>query len=109
VSIPKRFRPLFKKTYFIGLVALPIVLVLLPVDFFDEGQTLCISVFLLDLECYACGMTRAIHHLIHLEFNEAFEFNRLSFIVLPLLIYVWLTEIIKLFKFSRSKKSNPVK
>jgi hypothetical protein len=81
--------------YISGLIAVPIGLLLLPADYFDTGQSVCVSMVLFDQECYACGMTRGIQHLLHLDFMSAANFNRLSFIVLPLLIYLWFDELRK--------------
>lgn len=71
------------------LILIPITLLILPANFFDNGKSVCLSVMLLDIECYGCGITRAIMHLIHFDFEEALYYNTLSFVVLPLLIYVW--------------------
>ena len=91
----------FKKTiyriYLIVLVIIPIILLLLPGDYFDNGESLCLSVILLEKECYACGMTRAIQHLIHLDFNLAWNYNKLSFIVLPLILIAYPKEIKRVF------------
>lgn len=67
----------------------------MPADLFDSGKSICLSVILFDLECYGCGMTRAIQHLIHLEFQEAYNYNWLSFLVLPLIIYLYINELFK--------------
>jgi hypothetical protein len=85
----------------IGLLFIPIVLIALPKDFFDQGQSICLSVLLLDTTCYGCGMTRAIQHLIHLDFQSAYTFNKLSFIVLPLLIGVWGKEARRVYRLVR--------
>ena len=45
------------------------------------------------MECYACGMTRAVMHMVHLDFKGAWEFNKLSFIVVPMLFPMWLKAI----------------
>jgi hypothetical protein len=79
------------------LAMIPIILMLLPANFFDQGQSVCISVLLFDKECYACGMTRAIQHLIHFEYIPAYQFNKLSFLVLPLLIFSYLKTLKKIF------------
>jgi hypothetical protein len=71
------------------LALIPIVLWILPVDFFDEGKSICLSQLLFDLECYACGMTRSIMYIMHFDFAEAFYHNFLGFIVFPFLVYVW--------------------
>src|SRR5882724_3151730 len=68
----------------------PGILLLLPASFFDNGRTICLSQLLFHQECYACGMTRGIMHLVHLQFEEAYAYNMLSFIVLPLLIVIWI-------------------
>jgi len=71
------------------LILIPITLLILPANFFDDGKSVCLSVMLLDIECYGCGITRAIMHLIHFDLEEALYYNTLSFIVLPLLIFTW--------------------
>ncbi len=88
-----------KKGYLaIGLLSLiGVTLLILPANYFNEGQAMCMSVILLDKQCYACGMTRAVQHLIHLDFAAAAEYNKLAFIVVPLGIYMVTTEIYKRF------------
>ena len=71
------------------LILIPITLIILPANFFDNGKSVCLSVMLLDIECYGCGITRAIMHLIHFDLEEVLYYNILSFIVLPILIYTW--------------------
>lgn len=75
------------------IVIAPIVLVFLPKDYFNTGQSICVSQLLFDLECYACGMTRAVMHMIHFDFKSAWEFNKLAFLVVPLLIPLWLKSL----------------
>jgi hypothetical protein len=86
-----------KKGFFvIGIVTLiGLTLLILPASYFDEGQSMCISVILFDKPCYACGMTRAVQHLIHFDFNKAANYNKLTFIVVPLGIYMVVSEIYK--------------
>ena len=86
------------RIYFTILILIPIVLLILPADYFDKGQSICVSVLLFDKNCYACGMTRAIQHLIHLDFQKASEFNKLSFLVLPLLIVSYYNTLKKVYK-----------
>ena len=68
----------------------PLVLIILPATYFDNGESICLSVLLLGKECYACGMTRAIMHIIHLDFADAVYFNPMSILVFPLLVYIWI-------------------
>ena len=81
--------------YLIILLVIPIVLLILPADYFDSGQSICLSVLIFDTNCYACGMTRAIQHLIQFDYTTALGFNKLSIIVLPLLLVSYITTIKK--------------
>jgi hypothetical protein len=83
------------KGYFVGLLMTPAILLILPANFFDKGQSMCLSVLLFDRECYGCGMVRAIQHLIHLDFSVAYELNKLSIIVFSLLVFYYFKEIIR--------------
>jgi hypothetical protein len=73
----------------VALLLFPLVLLLLPATFFDGGGSICLSVLLADTACYGCGMTRAIMHLLHFDLETALTFNKLSVVVLPLLVFVW--------------------
>ena len=83
----------FFKIYLILLLLIPIVLFFLPADFFDNGDSFCLSVVFFQTECFGCGMTRAIQHLIHLNFSLAYDLNKISFIVFPLLLFFYLREV----------------
>lgn len=85
------------KFYFSGLLLIPLVLLVLPADFFDTGRAICLSVILFGKTCYGCGITRAVHHLIHLEFLEAYNFNKLVVIVFPLISYLYFKEIVRVY------------
>lgn len=84
-----QFRYYFTIAKLVFIVATPIVLLILPADFFDKGESVCLSKVLFDVECYACGLTRACMHLIHLEFEEAYAYHMLSFIIFPVLAVFW--------------------
>ena len=71
------------------LLAAPIVLWILPADYFDAGRSLCPSVLLFDLECFGCGSTRAVQHLHHGEFADALYFHRLAPLIYALLVVLW--------------------
>lgn len=86
------------------LIVIPIVLLLLPATYFDSGQSLCLSKLFVEKECYACGMTRAIMHLIHFDFEDAYAYNMLSFIVFPLLCVIWVQWFLKELKICRILK-----
>jgi len=93
-----KFRYYFTIAKLALIVVTPIVLLILPAGFFDNGQAICLSKVLLGQECPACGMTRAIQHLIHFDFEEAFAYNMMSFVVLPLLGVIWVQWGLKEYK-----------
>jgi hypothetical protein len=99
---------IFLKIRLGGLLTIPFILVSLPASFFDKGQSLCLSVLLLDQECFACGLTRSVQHLVHFEFQAAWQFNKLVVLVFPILTIVWGTWVYEAWKKLRSEKAlNP--
>lgn len=82
---------------------LPFILIFLPSDFFDNGQSVCLSKTLAGVECWACGLTRATMHFIHFEFEEAWTYNKLIVIVIPLLFVLWLKSLLLLLGKGQSK------
>lgn len=76
------------------LLAVPFILLAMPSTFFDHtGVELCLSKLLFNRTCYACGMTRAIMHLIHFDFQTAMSYNKMALLVLPFLMYLWYGEL----------------
>lgn len=79
-----------KRTITMGIyILVPIVLLLLPADFFDHGESISLFSQLGVEGFYSQGLTRASMHLIHLDFAAAAEFNPLAFLVVPLIAVVW--------------------
>ena len=82
--------PYIQWSWLVLLLLTPIVLWILPADFFDHGEViLCPSRAWFDIECFGCGMTRAIMHFHHWEFADAIYFNMGSVLVYPGLIITW--------------------
>lgn len=86
----------FKITFLIALLLVPLVLFNLPSNFFDEGESVCLSVMLFNKECYGCGMTKAVMHFIHFNFIKAIAYNKLVILVFPLLFLGWLKIVLSL-------------
>lgn len=79
-----------QKFWLFSLLIVPIVLWILPADLFDESKViLCPSRLFFDIECFGCGMTRAIMHLHHWQLDDAVYFNKGSVIVYPALVITW--------------------
>lgn len=78
-----------EKVFRIGFLVAPLVLLLLPADFFDEGPVVCPSRLFLGVECPGCGLTRATQHLVHGEFQVALDYNPLVLITTPVLLWLW--------------------
>lgn len=90
------------KLWLIVLGLIPLVLLILPANFFDKGQSICISVLLLHRTCPGCGMTRAVQHLIHFDFQTAYMYNKAIVAVFPLMVYLYLKEIVRLLNLIKN-------
>jgi fatty-acid desaturase len=101
----KRYNNLFHLFIVCGLLLLPLVLIAMPANFFDDtGVVVCLSRLVFDIDCYACGLTRAVQHAIHLDFSAAYEYNKLVVLVLPLLVLMWMKQLkIHWRKWNQSK------
>jgi len=78
------------------LLAVPIVLWILPADYFDHGgQSICPSKVFFDFECFGCGMTRAFMHFHHFEFSEAIYFNWGVLWAFPMIFIIWLLWVVR--------------
>jgi hypothetical protein len=60
-----------------------LLLSVLPTEFLNIVPSICLFKNLFGIECFGCGMTRAISSMLHLNFSEAISYNRLVIIVLP--------------------------
>lgn len=69
------------------------MLAVLPPQWVQRGPNLCLVKIVTGLECYGCGMTRAVSLLLHGDAAGAMAFNRGSTVVLPLLILIALSAL----------------
>lgn len=81
-----------------GILILPVLLFCVPVDWLNEQHTVCLFKNVFGVECWGCGITRAVLCAVQFDFPAAFHYNKLVVIVFPLVIYLWGKEILNLFK-----------
>ena len=80
------------------VVLIPFVVLLVPIKFVLNQNSVCIFKNFFGYECYGCGMTRAVFYASRFRFQEAIQFNKLVVIVYPLLVYLWIKNLIKVFR-----------
>ena len=80
-----------------ALLLIPVLLYYIPLEWLKNQHSVCLFKNITGNECYGCGMTRAILSAIHFHFADAFLYNKLYLIVLPVLIYVWAKKIVNLW------------
>ncbi|MBN8681510.1 MAG: DUF2752 domain-containing protein [Chitinophagales bacterium] len=88
VPIPQLLRYVFAANA-IAFLFIPLVLWMLPADFFDHGPVTCPSVLYYGEECSGCGLTRATMYLLHGDWLEAYYYNGLVFVTTPVLTLLW--------------------
>jgi hypothetical protein len=81
-----------------AMVALPIVLILLPKTAFDQGPTLCLFTLFTNINCPGCGTTRACMRIIHFDFQGAWAYNKMSFLLFPALAFLYARFFVVNFK-----------
>ena len=96
-----------------GIFLIPAVIYFVPSEWIMNQHSVCLFLNISGHECYGCGMTRAVYSAIHLRFADAFHFNRLSPLVLPLLVYIWAKTIVSLlpenFFYSKKKQEKIIR
>lgn len=84
------------------LFLLPFFLSMFSLDELDGKRSICLFKNLFGIECYGCGITKAVIATIQLDFVRAFNYNKLIVVVMPLIIYLWAKEIIIISKFLKN-------
>ena len=78
-------------------IILPIILFFIPLEWLNKQHSICLIKNIFGIECFGCGITRAIIAGIQLEFSKAIEYNKMVIIVLPLFIYEWFKNLKLIF------------
>jgi hypothetical protein len=101
---------LFQQIYFWVILILPVLLYFVPVERLNEQHTICLFKNIFGVECWGCGITRAVLCTLQFDFTTAFCYNKLIVIVFPLLVYVWGKRVMrnwqKLKEFHNNKFHN---
>lgn len=80
------------------MLLLPFLVYMIPVEGIFNGKSICLFKNVFGVECWGCGITRAIFSALYLRFAEAWEYNRLVVIVLPILVFEWLRSVVRLLR-----------
>jgi len=83
---------------------LPFLLSMVSLDKLESKHSICLVKNLFGVECYGCGITKAIIACVQLDFTRAFNYNKLIVIVMPLIVYLSVKEIVKSVKMLRVSK-----
>jgi len=81
---------------------------MLSLDDLDGKRSICLFKNLFGVECYGCGITKAIIASLQLDFIRAFKYNMLIVVVMPLIVYLWAKEFIKCIKMLKKRFYKPV-
>jgi hypothetical protein len=77
------------------LLLLPLLFWLLPTAWLERGPSLCLVTRITGKACPGCGTLRSLSALAHGNVRRAWQYNRLVFIVAPLLGFIWGKELLK--------------
>ena len=78
-------------------IILPIILFFIPLEWLNKQHSICLIKNIFGIECYGCGITRAIISGVQLDFTKAIEYNKMAIIFLPLFIYEWFKNLKLIF------------
>lgn len=88
-----------KKIILFVIINLILLLVLYNIPIENSMESICIFKRLTGRECFNCGMTRAFLSILHLNFEDAINYNWKVIIVFPYTViiyaYSWYKYIIK--------------
>jgi len=77
---------------------LPFILSMVSLDKLEGKHSICLIKNLFGVECYGCGITKAVIACVQFDFIRAFNYNKLIVIVMPLIVYLGVKEIVQCVK-----------
>ena len=92
-----------------AVAAVGVTLLVVPERWLESLPSICLWRRLFGVNCPGCGMTRAMSHLAHLDFEMAWRSNMFVFIVAPILAAVVLRQIWKDIKTLTGKDDAKLK
>lgn len=72
------------------LVSVPLLLINIVDLVIHNNIQICLIKNIFNLECFGCGMTRSTFYLFNGDFYNAYIQNRLSVIISPFLLLIWI-------------------
>jgi len=94
---------LFLQIRFAGILILPVLLFSVPLNWLNGQHTVCLFKNIFGIECWGCGITRAVISAVQFDFKAAFHYNKMIIIVFPLLVYVWGRMLVKTWRMMKGK------
>jgi hypothetical protein len=94
-----------RRFYSIGFAVLSvglIVLAIIPTETLQTFPTVCLFKNLFGVECFGCGMTRAVSSVLHGEFGEMINYNVLIIFFIPISIGFICSKYFGFTKLSRT-------
>lgn len=73
---------------FVALLIAPIVVASLPISLLERAPSVCL-IQRAGLDCWGCGITRAVVSAARGEFDRAWDYNPRVIVVAPLLLIGW--------------------
>jgi hypothetical protein len=67
------------------IIILGIIFFSIPKIYLGDAFPICLYRIILNKKCIGCGTTRAIWSIMHFEFAEAYEYNKMIIITFPLI------------------------
>jgi hypothetical protein len=93
-----------KKLFYIKLfhiifnILVLLLIYITPLEWIHKQNSICLIKNLFGIECFGCGITRAVISILHFKFIKALDYNVLVVIVFPLIVYYWLRYLNQLIK-----------
>jgi hypothetical protein len=69
-----------------SVIFLGIIFYFVPKIYLGDTFPICLYRIILNKKCIACGTTRAVWSILHCNFSDAYEYNKMIIITFPLII-----------------------